>query len=237
MNDSCRLHYDHILLFNNSDLSTGRGNCGPWHLLSFCTSYFVHLTQTEASLSTVCCFLDYWTAGTFFFLFQICFCVLFPATARKERVMGRLLLSVRMHICSPKVLTFLCQISNGRTNSTLQWHVSLNSDYYAERRGFTSVVQLNVFTSVRRTEAGGMWRAERPYRARDRCWRVNLDLHSQIHFSGYMFPKPNSVIFRCFAYSLKNSIASVFSVHLFVSPSVRMYRLGTHGTDFLEILN
>jgi hypothetical protein len=151
MNDSCRLHYDRILLFNNSDSSIGRGNCGPWHLLFFCTSYFVHLAQIEASLSTVCCFLVDWTAGTFFFPFQICFCMSFPAPARKERVMGRLFLSLRMHNCSPKVLTLLCKISNGRTNSTLQWHVSLNSDYYIGRRGFTSVVQLNTFTSVRCT--------------------------------------------------------------------------------------
>jgi len=27
----------------------------------------------------------------------------FPATARKERVIGKLFLSVRMHTCSPKV--------------------------------------------------------------------------------------------------------------------------------------
>ena len=236
MNDSCRLNCDYILLFNNSDSSIGGGHCGPWHLLFFCTGYFVHLTQIEASLSMVCYFLVYWTADTFFFPFQICFCMFlsFPnmflyviSFNCKKGTRNGETLSVSMHICSPTVLTFLRKISNGWANSTLQWHVSLNSDYYTGRRVFTTVVQLNAFPSVRCTEDGGIWRIERPYRAPDRCWRVNLDLHSQIHFSVYMLPKPNSVIFRC----LRLLIERFYYLRHFC-PSVRMYRLGTHGTDY-----
>jgi hypothetical protein len=108
---------------------------------------------------------------------QTCFSVLLPATARKERALGRRFPFIIMHICSPQVLTFLWKIGNRQANSILQWHWRLTSACYTGRRGYTSVVPLDALTPMRCTEAGGALRTEGPYRARDRCWRVNFDLH------------------------------------------------------------
>lgn len=230
MNDSCRLNCDYILLFNNSDSSIGGGTL---RALTSAVLLYKLLCSSHSNRSTFIngmllpSLLNCWHIFLSFpnlFLYGISF------NCKKGTRNGETL-SVRMHICSPKVLTFLRKISNGWANSTLQWHVSLNSDYYIGRRGFTSVVQLNAFPSVMCTEAGGMWRTECPHRAPDRCWRVNLDLHSQIHFSGYMLPKPNSVTFRCRRLFVERLLPLSF---LSVCPRVSVRY---SGTDFPEILN